>query len=587
MINRKLTTAILCCGLSVAPVTSWGGGFLPAAGVDNAPSLGRFIVTFTANFVRAHTALQNPPFNLCSDPDFGICPDEKRTIKSPNLTESQTSVGRSDPHYDGDTVDINGANVCQIGTWDSCRRFFRNTVKDSDFFMLNPPPGSPPDINVVFPDGKGGYKENGPVGTQEVHTQMLSLDMKNGRNAVRAGGAAPDRPRSIGEVQSLDYGNANGKGGFPAESFFHLYVEVDMDLGSEVVTLYNLQDEPLVIISRGLKKFPPKLVYTHSATEWAVPLFEKGVSDDVVIAYILMAGHGIDFDCGTSKCTRKGDRRAPRKGDDLALFDKLFNELAVAAAINPEKRAESEFDPDREGDKISPPVSTLCRLYGVQDHGKNDSQLYAITPDTLYVQPISKIYRGFDIESLATRPSDDLIYMASGNDSEKPGYLYNFDVNKGNLIEIGDTGFNDVPGIAFHPDGTLWGWVKNKGLITIDTETGDGTMVKAFPGILVEDITWNTAGTHIYASENTNLWIYDHATQTAKLTCSNLPGETEALEMLPDGSLLLGIHGEEKFLQFQSLNLETCEIVFGVDIPTSASLNDVEGMGWPIKACSQ
>ncbi len=587
--NRKLTTAALCaCGLSVAPVTSWGDGFLPAAGVDSAPSLGRFIVTFTHNFVNAHSALQKPPFNLCKDSNPAVCTDEMRTIKSPNLSESQTRVGRSDPHYDGDTVDINGAYVCYGGTWDNCLGVFDNAVKDSDFFYPPRYSGDSQKHYIVFPDGKGGYPVGGgPVETQEVHTQMLSLNMVNGKNAVRAGSAAPDRPRSIGEVQSLDHGNKDKKGGFPAESFFHLFVEVDIDLGSEVITLYNKPDHPLVVIGTGLTKFPPKLLYTHAATHWAVALFEKGGSDVAVAAYIVMAGHGVDFDCGKQKCVKKRDGRDTKKGDDLALFDKLFNDLAVTAAISPKNRAKREYDPKRKdkGETLGLPPSTLCRLYGVQDHGLSDSQLYAITKDTLFVSSVSKIYRRSDLESLDTHPSNDMIYTTSGNDSEFPGYLYSFDVNQGDLIKIGDTGFGDVPGIAFDSEGTLWGWAKGEGLITIDTDTGKGTMVKAFPGVLVEDLTWNVAGTHIYASENTNLWVYEHATQTGKLACSNLPGETEALEMLPDGTLLLGIHGAEKILQFQAINVETCEIVFDVDLPTSASLNDVEGMAWPINAC--
>ena len=233
------------------------------------------------------------------------------------------------------------------------------------------------------------------------------------------------------------------------------------------------------------------------------------------------------------------------------------------------------------------PAPASCQLHVLQDHGRNDSQLYTINPKTLDVNPLSKKYPGHDLEALATHPDTDMLYAASGNDGTLAGHLYTFNAATSELTKIGDTGFGDVPSIAFNSDGTLWGWVKGKGLITIDIETGQGTMEKEFPGVLVEDITWNNAGTHIYGSENTNLWVYEYATQTAKLACSNLPGETEALEMLPDGSLLLGIHGAKKIIQFQALNIETCEIVYGVDIPTKPGINDVEGIAWPINACSQ
>ena len=228
-----------------------------------------------------------------------------------------------------------------------------------------------------------------------------------------------------------------------------------------------------------------------------------------------------------------------------------------------------------------------CQLYVLQDHGRNDSQLYTIDPGTLDVKPLSDRYPGHDLEALATHPQTDVLYAASGNDGTSAGHLYTFNAVKGELTHKGKTGFADVPSIAFHPDGTLWGWAKGQGLMTINTQTGQGTLVKEFLGVLVEDITWNYAGTHIYGSENTNLWVYEYATQTARLACNNLPGETEALETLPDGSLLLGIHGEEKIIQFQAFNVETCEIVFGVDIPTSSAVNDVEGIAWPINTCQR
>jgi len=58
----------------------------------------------------------------------------------------------------------------------------------------------------------------------------------------------------------------------------------------------------------------------------------------------------------------------------------------------------------------------------------------------------------------------------------------------GALIPIGSTGFEEVDSLIFTPDGTLWGWAKGRGLITIDLETGKGTL--ALPSeIEVEDLT--------------------------------------------------------------------------------------------------
>jgi len=227
----------------------------------------------------------------------------------------------------------------------------------------------------------------------------------------------------------------------------------------------------------------------------------------------------------------------------------------------------------------------VCQLYGVNDGGLNNSQFFTVNSETLKVETLGSLHEGKDIEALAINETG-VLYAASGDDTDKPGHLYTVNTETGELTDKGSTGYKEIEGLAFDSEGKLWAWAKDDGLITIDTQNGVGTMVKEFPGVLIEDITWNNAGTHIYASQNTNLWVYEHATQTANLACSNLPGETEALEMLPDGSLLLGIHGVAKIIQFQALNVETCEIVFGVDIPTLPGINDVEGIAWPKQACS-
>jgi len=539
---------------------TWAG-FFPEAGVDSAPSLAQFVITFTdRSFIQSH-----PELGLCYDQNNLVCSDEDRTVTSPVLYESQTKVGRSRPHFHNDSVDVNdGATVCKKGQWNVCHIPYTDLfVKDSDF---------------VLP------WHQGPDGTEEVHTRMLSMNltplkqshynppqMWNSANRIRGGSAAPNQLPSVGEVQSLDA--PGGVGGFPAESFFNMNVEVDMDMnfnGNVDLTLVT-GNIPLLVTGTGLTKFPPKLVYVHNATKLATPIYDKAETSNlpVVVAYLRMAGHGMSY--GSAFNRRSGNTRNGENTTDAEVEEFL-------AILHSQPLLPMPPLPDEP---------QICQLYAVQDHGLNDSQIYTISPDTLDVKPLSVRYPGHDLEALATHPVNDKLYAASGNDSKKPGHLYTFDVQTAELTKIGDTGFGDVPSIAFDSEGMLWGWVKGKGLITIDTETGKGTMVKAFPDIKVEDITWNNAGTHIYAAENTNLWVYEHATQTARLACNNLPGETEALEMLPDGSLLLGIHGEEKILQFQAINVETCEIVFGVDIPTSPTINDVEGIAWPIKACSQ
>jgi len=313
-----------------------------------------------------------------------------------------------------------------------------------------------------------------------------------------------------------------------------------------------------------------------SPTTWAAGFPGAGV-DDVSS----LAKFNVTF---TEKnLTRDGDRSDNECMDgesDVQCFERFFSNLPMMP-ITPEQPLDDETSLNTsEG---------TCQLYGVNDGGLNNSQLFTVNPDTHEVKKLGSLYEGKDIEALAAHPTTGVLYAASGDDTDgdgQDGHLYTVKTETGELTDKGYTGFDEIEGLTFDSNGTLWAWAKDDGLITINTQSGVGTMEKEFPGVLIEDLTWNNAGTHIYASENTNLWVYEHATKTAKLACSNLPGETEALEMLPDGTLLLGIHGAKKIIQFQALNVETCEIVFGVDIPTLPGINDVEGIAWPEQACS-
>lgn len=227
------------------------------------------------------------------------------------------------------------------------------------------------------------------------------------------------------------------------------------------------------------------------------------------------------------------------------------------------------------------PPSDVCQLYGVQDNGLNDSQLFTINLDTLEVNDLGEQYPGYDIEALAIHPVTGELYAASGDDTDRPGYLYKVNTHTGELTEIGNTGFAEIEGLSFDKDGTLWAWAKGDGLIQIDTQTGVGTLMIPSP-VAVEDITWNNDSTLLYAAQDKHLWVYDG--NAVKKTC-DLPGHTEALEMLPNNTLLVGIHGQTKLLEFQAIDLTTCETVLGVGIPTH--YDDMEGIAYPVQACAK
>jgi hypothetical protein len=63
--------------------------------------------------------------------------------------------------------------------------------------------------------------------------------------------------------------------------------------------------------------------------------------------------------------------------------------------------------------------------------------------------------------------------------------------------------------------------------------------------------------------------------------CTNLLGETEALEMMSDGILLVGTHNVPFGLH--AFNPQTCEVIMADTL--SHQFDDVEGIALPIEAC--
>ena len=63
--------------------------------------------------------------------------------------------------------------------------------------------------------------------------------------------------------------------------------------------------------------------------------------------------------------------------------------------------------------------------------------------------------------------------------------------------------------------------------------------------------------------------------------CTNLLGETEALEMMPDDILLIGTHQDTTF-SLHAFEPKICQIVADINIPTNP-FDDVEWIALPIE----
>ncbi len=156
-----------------------------------------------------------------------------------------------------------------------------------------------------------------PSISNAVFTQINSFNLTNGQMSVLTGTAAndPNLPASVGQVTSN-----SSTGGFPARSFFDVFVDIDIPLpaglGGGTATLTNatvyggtggtMQESPatgmpLIIGNSGITTFPPVVIYTHGNSS-AVPLYleatnNAGLSNDLgdPIGLLVLAGHGAGY----------------------------------------------------------------------------------------------------------------------------------------------------------------------------------------------------------------------------------------------------------------------------------------------------
>jgi hypothetical protein len=250
---------------------------------------------------------------------------------------------------------------------------------------------------------------------------------------------------------------------------------------------------------------------------------------------------------------------------------------------------------------------TACLLYGVHDDEKI-TQFFIINSGSSAVYPRSQLNDNhLDIEALAVHPLTNQLYAASGSNAEKKGFIYEVRSGAQKVLDVGETGFEQVNALAFHPRGTLWGWSQEVGVFQIESSEDNvlalDTLEVILPydnqetGIRVEltDLTWNVTGTLLYGvgkilnlndegqeiSKSINqLWAYNPDKNTVSTVCDHLM-ETltiEALETLPDGTLLLGFTADAQ-LNFWTMDGKTCEIISQTVIATE--YNEIKGLAHP------
>ena len=231
------------------------------------------------------------------------------------------------------------------------------------------------------------------------------------------------------------------------------------------------------------------------------------------------------------------------------------------------------------------PCQQNCLVYALHDGGLNDSQLFTIDPDNGYsIAALGPEYPGYDLEGLAITPDGSTLYASSGDDATAAPTAELYEVNKvtGALTSIGNTGFGEVSALSVRPsDNTLWGWAEGEGIITIDTNTGLGSMMVPNTDAQVEDMAWSVDGETLYGSDNTMLWAYTPSDGNVNVICMNLPGQTEAIEAYSDeDTLLFAIHQADD-LSIYALDIASCEVTSTVVMETG--YYDIEGIGWAVR----
>ncbi|MDH3937524.1 MAG: FG-GAP-like repeat-containing protein, partial [candidate division Zixibacteria bacterium] len=291
----------------------------PEKGDDATTSLGTFVVLVKQQFR-----------SLFAD-YLGYDPSNYN-LRSPILEDEGTIIGRSDMHHHGDPDDATGVPTGEADI----------TVGDNDFTLV--------------PEGF-----QGPAGTEEIHTEIHSLNMTHVSGAaVRAGTHAPSRTRSFGEIESVP-GNLYG---LPGQSFFNVFVEVDIPenlsnpWGAGMIVA---NEDPLLVRAENLLVLPPRVVYIHDNSS-AVPVVLQNSNPPLwesgdVMGYLVLAGHGVNMTMA-----------------DSALFDTIIDTLP-------------EMPPPYMEIGIDIKPFSCPNPLNIKSHGVTSHHSDTITPGVSKVQP--------------------------------------------------------------------------------------------------------------------------------------------------------------------------------------------------------
>ncbi len=147
---------------------------------------------------------------------------------------------------------------------------------------------------------------------------------------------------------------------------------------------------------------------------------------------------------------------------------------------------------------LAAPASADLIVYGVEDIGVNDTQLFQLNITTGWYEEIGPQHDGTDVEAISWMGLQIVGY--TGNSADQQEFV-DLDFTTEALSVINDSSYTgpddpEIRGMATDGNGTLWGFIAGDGYCTINA-LGDCTLL--FPSSeSIEGLAVNSAGTFLY-----------------------------------------------------------------------------------------
>ena len=278
----RLLIPLLACVILGTPAKTAAQTFATyPAGDDVTPSLGQFQIVRDQAWVKIFDVIipNSPLGSVLSTKHIKLY--HKDVITSPTFYDPNTLIGRSDSFVAGSPVDYAGTLTGQAPG--------RTYVNESQLV-----------VHPTWPGPTGGARE--------IHTFLKSMHMVDSLTtrvgfSVKAGMQAPTRPVSAGQVEGGSVQND-----FPANSFFNVYVVVDLPAGGSLPAIQLVNVDPLLVQQTNISFFPPHVVYQHENSTAVSVYFNNDciihdpttgadipVTRGTLFGQLTLAGHGISF----------------------------------------------------------------------------------------------------------------------------------------------------------------------------------------------------------------------------------------------------------------------------------------------------